>query len=88
MFKERKYVVPFPILPSLLSSILYIHSFIMLLGCALHVAFHGCEQTLGDIGSDFVENAGYNSWAEANNIIILYPQAKDNPLNPKGCWDW
>lgn len=61
---------------------------IIFVGCKLHVAFHGCEQTLADIGSDFVVSAGYNSWAEANNIIILYPQAADNLLNPKGCWDW
>jgi len=57
-------------------------------GCELHVAFHGCEQTLADINTTFVYNAGYNGWAEANNIVILYPQAKANTLNPKGCWDW
>ena len=26
--------------------------------------------------------------AEENDIIILYPQAKNSTLNPQGCWDW
>jgi len=57
-------------------------------GCRIHVVFHGCEQTLTNIGKEFYMNAGYNEWAEANNILILYPQAKITDLNPKGCWDW
>ena len=61
-------------------------------GCGLHVALHGCEQTIADIGMTFVEDAGYNRWADTNRLIVLYPQVKktegrfsDNPL---GCWDW
>lgn len=27
--------------------------------CAVHVAFHGCEQTVPDIGMTYVLNAGY-----------------------------
>eukprot|EP01137_Pigoraptor_chileana_P019917 Opistho-2@81608 len=42
--------------------------------CRLHIVFHGCEQGHALIGMDFVENAGYNGWAEANNIVVLYPQ--------------
>jgi len=57
-------------------------------GCYIHAAFHGCLQTLGDINTTFVVHAGYNGWAEANNIIILYPQAKTTSVNPNGCWDW
>ena len=56
--------------------------------CPLHVAFHGCLQSLGKINTTFVEHAGYNAWAEANGIVVLYPQATANALNPKGCWDW
>ena len=26
--------------------------------------------------------------AEANGLVILYPQARTTPLNPKACWDW
>ncbi len=66
--------------------------------CRLHVAFHGCEQYAAKIHDTFVREAGYNAWADANRLIILYPQATQwlRPLadpagftaNPKGCWDW
>jgi poly(3-hydroxybutyrate) depolymerase len=45
-----------------------------------------------------VREAGYNAWADANHLVILYPQTTQwlRPLadpagftaNPKGCWDW
>ena len=58
--------------------------------CKLHIAYHGCLQTLDDIGNAFAANAGYNSWAEANNIIVVYPYTIKNSRlgNPNGCWDW
>jgi len=67
-------------------------------GCRLHIAFHGCLQSQDLIDDAFYAHAGYNEWAETNNIIILYPQAtKWDPSflqsfyttgNPNGCWDW
>ena len=48
-------------------------------------------QTEADIGNDWVTKTGMNDWAEANNIIVVYPYAKKsqmNPSNPNGCWDW
>jgi len=56
--------------------------------CDIHIAFHGCKQTINCTNSTFYTNTGYNEWAESNNIIILYPQAQENNLNPYGCWDW
>ena len=59
--------------------------------CRVHVAFHGCRQGTSFVGRAFVRNAGYNGWAEANDIVVLYPQATRSlvsPLNPQGCWDW
>jgi hypothetical protein len=65
--------------------------------CRLHVAFHGCQQYAGLIGDDFYLDGGYNRWAEANRIVVLYPQTTPwertlDPTgltaNPKGCWDW
>ena len=57
--------------------------------CRVHVAFHGCRQTVGDIGDQYVRDAGYNRWADGNGIVVLYPQARRVPLtNPNGCWDW
>ncbi|EAW25656.1 uncharacterized protein NFIA_044750 [Aspergillus fischeri NRRL 181] len=67
--------------------------------CKLHVALHGCLQSYGQIGSKFINNTGYNNWADTNDIIILYPQATtDSSLhtvwngavlsNSNACWDW
>ena len=69
--------------------------------CRLHVALHGCLQHPGHVyadenhamvkfGDTFARHAGYNEWADANNIIVLYPQAASIPpfMNPSGCWDW
>ena len=55
--------------------------------CSLHISFHGCEQTLNDIGTVYAVHAGFNEWAESNNIIVLYPYAirsKLVPYNPNG----
>ena len=64
--------------------------------CRLHVALHGCNQGREVIGEDYARLAGFNGWAEANNIVVLYPQAATVPSpwynwfagNPNGCWDW
>lgn len=67
--------------------------------CKLHVALHGCQQSYGKIGDKFIQNTGYNKWADTNNIVILYPQTTvDNTshstwssgslANPNACWDW
>ena len=58
--------------------------------CALHVAFHGCQQNADAIGDAFVRDAGYNRWADAWRVVVLYPQTRATfaPLNPKACWDW
>lgn len=56
--------------------------------CKLHISFHGCLQTLADIGQAYILNTGLNEVAEANNIVILYPQVEKSLLNPNGCFDW
>lgn len=68
--------------------------------CKLHIALHGCKQGQSYLpltpppggglyyGTTFVKNAGYNEWADANNLVILYPQATTRYNNPNGCWDW
>lgn len=56
--------------------------------CKLHVALHGCLQNPGIVQDKFAVNSGLNTWAEANNIVILYPQANVVSGNPYGCWDW
>jgi poly(3-hydroxybutyrate) depolymerase len=60
--------------------------------CKVHVAFHGCRQGAESVGERFVREAGYNRWADANRLIVLYPQAIARyawwTWNPRGCWDW
>jgi poly(3-hydroxybutyrate) depolymerase len=68
--------------------------------CRVHVAFHGCRQSVEAIGERFVREAGYNRWADTNRLIVLYPQtiARNGwgmaglrwsfVFNPRGCWDW
>lgn len=68
--------------------------------CALHIALHGCHQNEDMINREsydpshkylFAADAGYNEFAERNNIVMLYPQAAATGLtggNPNGCWDW
>jgi len=65
--------------------------------CNLHIVFHGCGMYAGNkaMNLSFVMHAGYNDWAESNNLIILYPQSGGYPLHNKtgstqqmsGCWD-
>lgn len=68
-------------------------------GCRLHVAFHGCRQSADQIGQRYVRDAGYNRWAESNQVVVLYPQTTPRhgwsatlpphwTFNPLACWDW
>lgn len=66
--------------------------------CKLHVAFHGCLQSTSNIGKKFVKNTGYTRWADTNQIVVLFPQARADKNkyttpangvtnNPNACWD-
>jgi poly(3-hydroxybutyrate) depolymerase len=66
--------------------------------CKLHVALHGCTQNYATIGDRYLKNTGYTRWADTNNMIVLFPQARVDPTlyqtpanglvgNPNGCWD-
>ena len=49
--------------------------------------FHGCNQDLETIGTDFILHNGMNSYAESNAMVVLYPQARKSktvPYNPQG----
>ena len=60
------------------------------LQCRLHVFFHGCTMQHQVIGTDFITNAGFIEIADANNIVVLFPQtiAKTLSGNPNGCFNW
>ena len=56
--------------------------------CRVHIAYHGCAQSRAMAGDAFIRESGYANWADANALIILYPEASSSPVNPQGCWDW
>src|SRR5207302_1547873 len=59
--------------------------------CRIHIALHGCKQDFGDIQRKFIDDTGYNAWADTNHLIVLYPQTAPSPFlpqNPQACWDW
>lgn len=56
--------------------------------CRVHIAFHGCAQSITAAGDAFIRETGYANWADANALIVLFPQASSSPMNPQGCWDW
>jgi len=82
------------------SGYLYLPKVCELESCRIHVALHGCRMSVESIGDRFVREAGYNRWADANRIVVLYPQTtpRSGPgfrgwrwsyvFNPRGCWDW
>ena len=58
--------------------------------CRVHIALHGCLQDAGEIDRRFINEAGYNAWADSNRLIVLYPQTAVSwylPYNPLACWD-
>ncbi len=57
-------------------------------GCTIHIAFHGCEQNRAQIGDAFIRGSGFARWADANRLIVLFPQTRRSTVNPKACWDW
>lgn len=57
-------------------------------GCRMHLVLHGCMQSREQLGDVFAATSGYLPWAEANGIVLAFPQVKPSPRNPLGCWDW
>jgi poly(3-hydroxybutyrate) depolymerase len=57
-------------------------------GCRVHVIFHGCNQQRERLGDVFVKESGYAGWADANRLVLLYPQVTSTTVNPQACWDW
>jgi poly(3-hydroxybutyrate) depolymerase len=57
-------------------------------GCRVHVIFHGCNQQREKVGDVFVREAGFPAWADANRLVLLFPQVTSTTVNPQACWDW
>ncbi|MGW7824766.1 extracellular catalytic domain type 2 short-chain-length polyhydroxyalkanoate depolymerase [Streptomyces puniciscabiei] len=58
--------------------------------CKLVVALHGCLSAQQLLGTAFAERGNLDTYADTNDLVVLYPQAVSSvwPLNPQGCWDW
>lgn len=56
--------------------------------CKAHLVLHGCAQSTAQVGTVFIEQSGYLPWAEANNIVLAFPQVAPAAANPIACWDW
>lgn len=58
--------------------------------CKLVVALHGCLSGQYLLGDEFAERGNLDTYADTNNLVVLYPQAIAStlPYNPQGCWDW
>jgi len=58
--------------------------------CHLHVHFHGCGMESGWLGDSFIKNSAFLVTAEANDVIMIFPQIRHSLFqgNPSGCWDW
>lgn len=56
--------------------------------CPVHMVLHGCYQNYDRIGDQFIKHSGFNEYAEANDIMILYPQTLIHLANFQGCWDF
>lgn len=59
--------------------------------CRMHLYHHGCG---GEWGSDFyngvTHHGGFNEWAEANDLVIVYPAMRSWGVTGQargGCWD-
>lgn len=56
--------------------------------CRLHVALHGSGMGYSEIGGAFLNNTGYNLWADTNDVIVLYPQGVPDPGRGNGYSSW
>lgn len=73
----------------------------------VHIVLHGCKQGYDYVnvvngapdvsnqppyGARYITTTGYIEMAEANDLIVLFPQATGEDTNavqnPDGCWDW
>jgi len=57
-------------------------------GGGIHVNYHGCiarKWTLREIWSSSLD---LNEYAEANSMVVFYPQAGGDKKSGGGCWNW
>ena len=56
--------------------------------CRIHINFHGCISRDWELRRRWATDIDLNEYAEANDIVILYPQAAGSKRAGVGCWNW
>lgn len=56
--------------------------------CGVHVVFHGCGQADPKVMAEVMRKSGYVDWADANDLVVLFPRVAVSAANPAACWDW
>jgi len=56
--------------------------------CKVHVNYHGCIADKYNRRQKWSTLIDLNQYAEANDIIVVYPQAAGDKTTGKGCWNW
>jgi len=56
--------------------------------CRIHVNYHGCTDKIWKRRLLWANLINLNEYGEANNIIILYPQAAGDKKTGVGCFNW
>eukprot|EP00931_Biecheleriopsis_adriatica_P025019 TRINITY_DN15467_c0_g1_i1.p1 TRINITY_DN15467_c0_g1~~TRINITY_DN15467_c0_g1_i1.p1 ORF type:complete len:391 (+),score=52.51 TRINITY_DN15467_c0_g1_i1:61-1173(+) len=56
--------------------------------CRVHVNYHGCINKKMYRRRLWATSIDINEYAEANDIIVLYPQASGTVSSGVGCWNW
>ena len=61
--------------------------------CGLHVFVHGCDMEAGagptryTFNDTFARRAGFNEWAVAHHVAVVYPQLASRGDGRPTCWD-
>eukprot|EP00439_Symbiodinium_sp_Y106_P039278 s429_g4.t2 len=56
--------------------------------CRVHVNYHGCIRKTLQRRRLWASSIDLNEYGEANNIVMLYPQAAGSDEVGIGCWNW
>lgn len=56
--------------------------------CKLHINYHGCSKPEWRQRIAWATGLDLNEYAEANDMIVLYPQAQGSHSSGEGCWNW
>ena len=89
LVSQKRYAPPAYTFPKLLMAVeglMYLPTLCAanMSSCRVHINYHGCGGTAPR--TTIPEHTGFNEWAEANNIIMLYPQV--GYISEDGCYDW